>query len=151
MNGIKIDPFFQASKKIKAERIKWFTIIIITNLIIFFTTLSKTPHNLKASHPWPDSWVAVSITADVLASGPPPVAVTILDTRGYSIFNRAYLLDENQDCQQINGAPNNIRIMIAAQDISKLKKEGRYKVLPFSQELVRARTQAPRINYEIHF
>lgn len=148
MSGTNTEPFFQESKKLKRERIKWLTIVMVTNI---FSVLLMLPSNevvIKTERAWPESWVEVSISAEVIAST--QSMVTVLNQSGQVIFPKAYLLAKAKECSSFSQGTL-ARFMVPANELAQLKNNQTYKALPYSEEFAKAQPTLKRVKYEVHF
>lgn len=141
MTGTTNDPFFKESKRIKRERMKWITIVVMTNIFTLLLAIPDSAPEVKRPSPWPSNWVEVSLDAEVLTKANGLTPVTVLNSKGHAIFTKAYLVSVNESTN----------LMIAPEDLIKLKSNDSYKVLPYSVELAKNNQNPKRVNYEIHF
>lgn len=148
MSGTNTEPFFQESKKLKRERAKWLTIVVVTNIFSILLMLPTNEAVIKTEQAWPESWVEVSINAEVIASS--QSMVSVLNHSGQVVFQKAFLLSKTKECSNFNQGTL-ARFMVPANELTKLKSNQSYKVLPYSEEFAKAQPISKRVKYEVHF
>lgn len=151
MTGTTNEPFFQESRKLKRERLKWITILLTTNFMTFLLGTPDTTVETISPDPWPASWVEVSLNAEVVAAGKLPAAVSIINEKGQVLFQKAYLKSKSKDCSTF-GQKQSAQFMLAPADLTKLNQHEFLRALPYSAEL--AKIQLPTVkkrSYEIRF
>lgn len=148
MSGTNTEPFFQESKKIKRERLKWISIVVVTNIFSLLLMLPSENANISPNKAWPDTWVEISVSAEVVAG--PESLVTILNQSGVVIFPKAYLLSKAKECSSF-AQGTLARFMVPPSELTKLKNNHTYKALPYSEELVKVQPLVRQVNYEVHF
>lgn len=151
MNGTENELFFQASKKIKRERIKWISIIIMSNLLnIIFWMPSEVEERAPVA-PWPTDWVEISLEVKMIASGSLPLKVTVFNDFGQTVFTEAFVTSRSKEDQGFKDTQR-VYLKVAPSELSKINQQQNLKVLPYSQ---RSQNLKPlvskKVNYEIHF
>tara|TARA_R110000868_G_scaffold408565_1_gene691915 strand:- start:326 stop:781 length:456 start_codon:yes stop_codon:yes gene_type:complete len=151
MTGTDSEPFFKETKRIKIERMKWITILILSNVFTFILlspTQELTP--TQAPTPWPSEWVEVSLSADVVASGDLPITVSVIDQNNTSIFSKAYLVSRASECSTFTGTAQ-AKFRIDPKELAKLSRSSQLKALPYSKELANVSAPTQRKSYEVRF
>src|SRR5690606_35214142 len=130
------------------ERMKWLTIVIITNLFTLLLMLPSEDASIVPSKQWPESWVEISINAEIVAT--PQTMVTVLNQHSQVVFPQAFLLTKAKECSSFNQGTQ-ARLMVPANELTKLKNNFTYKALPYSEEFAVAKPLSHKVNYEVHF
>ncbi len=152
MNGIENEPFFQATKKIKKERMKWISILLVSNMLNILLHSSDTKPEEAIKLPWQADWVEVSLEVEVIASGSLPLAVSLLNQHNQVIFSKAYVktIEKKDYSDEIK---QKTRLMISPNDLIKINHTHKLKALPYSKSytLTKSAPLNKKVNYEIHF
>ncbi len=151
MTGTNSEPFFKETKRIKIERMKWITILVLSNLFTLILCLPSAQIETKeAPAPWPEDWVEVSLTADIIASGELPLSVSVIDQNMVSVFPKAYLVSRPSECSGFSGE-SQAKFRIDPTKLADLSRSSQLKALPYSLELTKLSAPTQRKSYEVRF